>query len=416
MKLLLLLVAVLLASALLAHLAVNQPGYLLFSYGRTSVELPLVDFLVVMLLVLTALYLLLRLLGKAWGSPREVRAFSARRRCARARKTFLKGLIEMAEGRWARAEKLLVGSAPGSDVPVLNYLAAAHVAQRQHAPERRDEYLRAASAADPKARIAVGLAQAELQARQGQNEEALATLRLLGELDRKHPLIRKQLARIFYRLKDWNNLRDLLPELRKRSILEPAELARIEADVLAALMAQFVRQGDKDELNKLWKQLSRAQRNHPSLIRQYAQALADLNQHADAERVLRTALNQQWNEALLLAYGELKHPVPHESLRYVDTWMREQPRTPELLAAAGRVNAQAALWGKARSLLRESLQAKPLPSTFEALAQLHERLQEHSEAETIYKEGFQYLASRLRNRGFEPDVVDESGASGLSSR
>ncbi len=393
-------VAVLLVSALVASIAVSQPGYLLFSYGRTSIELPLVDFVVLSLIGLAVLYTLTRLVGKVLHSPHDVRALTERRRCSKARKTFLKGLIEMAEGRWARAEKLLVGSAPDSDVPVLNYLAAAHVAQRQHAPDRRDEYLRAASEADPKARVAVGLAQAELQTRQGQYEEALATLHHLRELDRKHPLIRKQLARVFYRLKDWDSLGQLLPELRKQALLEPSELAKMEVEALSALITKHREKGDKAEIRRLWKHLSRAQRRNPMLIKQYALALAQMEENTEAEKVLRQALEQQWNEELLLVYGELEHPLPHESLRYVDNWMRQKPRTPELLAAAGRINAQAALWGKARSLLRESLQASPTPSTYAALAQLHERLGEHEAAVSMYKEGFQFL-SRGVNRSLD---------------
>ncbi len=395
MRLLILIVAVLLVAALVAHLAVSKPGYFLFSYGNVSVEMPLVDFVVLSLLTLGLLYVVIRAVLFVWRSPRGLKRLQGRLSLARARRSFLQGLIDMAEGRWGKAEKLLVKSARHSDAPVLNYLAAAQVAQRQRATDRRDEYLRLASVSDPKARMAVGLAQADLQMRQGQYEEAMATLRHLREVDPKHPQVAKLLARTFHRLKDWDQLAELLPKLESNSAVEPEELAKMRLDVLQAEIDKARERRALGDIQRVWKSLTKSEREDPRLIRRYALALNDMGESAQAESLLRATLSQRWDDDLALAYGALHFTNPHEALRLVDAWLREKPRSAELLCSAGRISAQAGLWGKALSLLRESLKLKPLAETFEALAQLHENLKETEEAEKVYKEGFRYLVGQL---------------------
>ena len=62
MKFLLTLFAILLVAVVIANLAVTEPGYVLLSYGKSSIELPLIDFLVALLLLFFLSYLLIRFL------------------------------------------------------------------------------------------------------------------------------------------------------------------------------------------------------------------------------------------------------------------------------------------------------------------------------------------------------------------
>ena len=77
------------------------------------------------------------------------------------------GLAALIEGRWKKAERLLLAGANKTIEPLINYLAAAKAAQEQGAHDRRDLYIHKAYQLVPHAELAIGLMQAELEFKQG---------------------------------------------------------------------------------------------------------------------------------------------------------------------------------------------------------------------------------------------------------
>ncbi|HBS26615.1 MAG TPA: heme biosynthesis protein HemY, partial [Gammaproteobacteria bacterium] len=288
MKFLLTLFAILLVAVVIANLAVTEPGYVLLSYGKSSIELPLIDFLVALLLLFFLSYLLIRFLLGLRRTPAGLKKLNANRKSTNSRKGLLQGLIEMAEGNWQKAEKHLVRSAGNSDLPVLSYLAAAHAAQRQENPDRRDDYLRMASQSDPKAEVAIGLAQAELQIRSKQFEEALATLQHLESQAPKHRFVKKLLARLHYEMKNWDALKTLIPDLRKQQTVTEKELLKFETATYAAQLRQT---DSLKETESIWQSLSKDSRNQPQLAQHYFKALIRFGESEKAEQLLRKSLN-----------------------------------------------------------------------------------------------------------------------------
>jgi HemY protein len=394
MKLLLTLIAVLLITAVVTLLAMNKPGYVMLAFGKTSVEMPLIDFIVLLLGVFVLLYALIRFLLVLKKTPRALRRRREGRRDVKYRQGMVKGLVEMAEGNWAKAERRLVATAgKGSEPALLNYLAAAHSAQRQHANDRRDEYLRLASEASPEAEVAVGLTQAELQVRARQYEEALATLKHLQEIAPRHPHVLKQLARLRYELKEWPALMEMLPQLHKSPVLQPEEVSKFEAAAVSGMMRKAGQTGDLEQLQALWKHLPKNARQEVAILEAYGCELLRLGDIATAEPLLRKQLNEAWDDRLGRLYAQLKLENPKAALGYAEKWLEKYSANPVLLATAGRLNAQAKLWGRARSLYQESLNLKPEPRTYAYLGELLETMGEAEAARTAYQTGLR-LASQ----------------------
>jgi heme biosynthesis-associated TPR repeat protein len=219
------------------------------------------------------LYLLLRFLVGLRRAPQRLQQWEQRRKALRARNALNRGLIELAEGDWPGAEKRLLKHAADSETPLLNYLAAARAAQQQGAHERRDHYLRLAHQGMPDADIAVGLTQAELQIAHRQMEQALATLTHLRTLAPRHGYVLKMLMRLYERLHDWEHLRDLLPELRKRKVLDAGAAERLEIRLHGELLAQAARGGDMEALRDAWNRVPRRLLHNPDLVLVYATQL-----------------------------------------------------------------------------------------------------------------------------------------------
>ena len=394
MRFLLILFTVLFAASGVAYLALNEPGYVLLGYGKTSIEMPLFDFVILLALLLLLLYLFVRMLLGVINSPAGLKRFTHRKQIRKARKDLADGLLQMAEGNWTKAEKLVTGAARHSEAPVINYLVAAHAAQRQKSPQRRDEYLRQAIQTNNGADFAVGLAKAELQTHQKQYEEALATLKRLQTLSPKHPFVHKLLARLYYRMKDFDSLYQLLPKLRKGGKLLPEEIKSLELATANALLTQAGAEGDLDKLQALWKHLPKAARKEPSLSYVYARSLIRMREFSKAKRVIEQGLGVEWDNHLAALYGDIEFDDTIQALKQAESWLEHHPESPELLVTTARLCMNNELWGKARSLLQQSISIRPTARGYQALAELNEKLNETEAAKQAYEEGFRLLVQQ----------------------
>ena len=94
------------------------------------------------------------------------------------------GLALLIEGRYKKAEKYLIAGVNQSIDPLINYLSAARAAQAQAAFDRRDHYIQKAYEVAPKARLAIGITQAELSWISINWNRLARHLRIYGKLHR----------------------------------------------------------------------------------------------------------------------------------------------------------------------------------------------------------------------------------------
>jgi len=387
MRLILVLLLVLIGVSLLTSVALEKPGYVLFAYDQTTIEIALFDFIVATAIVFITFYMLLRFLVGLIVMPTKLQARYARHQQEKAQKLFYRGLLEFSEGRWARAERLLLRSVWNHHTPLLGYLAAARAAQMQSAYDRRDEYLKKAIESDRSADVAVGLLQAELQMSREQNEQALATLRHLRELAPKHAYVLELLARLYRSVGDWEELQALIPDLRKSKALPAEQINQMESGVNVVLLGKAAEHEDADSLNSLWKGIPRKSRQDPRLVEAHARAQEKIGQHEQASRGVLKALDSQWDEAMVLLLGELKQAEPLDTLGHAETWLRQHGDDPALLLTLGRLSMQAQLWGKARLYLENSAEMRPAPETFSLLGDLLSKMGDEELAQDYYRRG-----------------------------
>ena len=376
----LLVVAALFFGAFAAHFLLDDKGYVLVNFRGYVVEMSVPG----LLLVLAALYVLVRIAVRLWRLPRRLGQAVGERQLARSGDKLTKGLIQMAEGNWAKGERLLSQGIRRNRAPLINYLMAARAAQLQGADDRRDEWLKLAYEDVPAAEAAVLLTQAELQVAHGQNERALATLRRINEVHPEHPLGVALLARVYQSLQDWPALLELLPSLPKSNLPEDVILA-MAVDTLTALMAESDLTSPR--LGEIWERVPAGLKKDPRLIGQRARALNRLEQGNLAEREVRAALNRDWNESLVIAYGHLKSADLAKQLKRVEGWLKDHPEDAALLLSAARLCMVNELWGKARSYLESSLAIGPRADAYQLYGRLLARLGEGENAALAYRSG-----------------------------
>ena len=363
--------------------AQQDPGYIMMSYRGWSVETSLTLLLLAVLLSFVVLYLALRLLWGIWQLPLSLHHWLRRRRQRVVQRRTQRGLLALAEGHWALAERQLSKAAQASETPLISFLGAAQAAQQQGSTRRRDLYLAQAYQSMPEAKLAVGLTQAKLQLAQGELEQALASLREMRRIAPRHEHVLQLLKALYERLESWSDLQQLLPELRRHHLLEGEALVRFEVMVFSRLIDDSA---TLDKLEACWHEIPKRLRQQPELLERYTRRLLNYSANAQANELLENYLKRHYHPGLAALYGELGYGDPNHRLAFLERWLKEFGEDPQLLLAVGRLSLRDQLWGKARAYLEASLGREDRLETRHELAELLIRLGEQDKALALYRQ------------------------------
>ncbi len=385
MKLGLLVVVALIAGALGAHFLQEDPGYVVIRFRGYLIEMSVPVLLALILIGAALVWLVVRTLRV----PRQLGEAAGRYRSGRAGERLTRGMIEVAEGNFAKGERLLTRSAVKSDAPLANYLQAARAAHLLGQDERRDNWLRLAYEMTPEAASAVLLTQAELQLDQRQYEQALATLRRLEEQVPNHSHALNLLGRLYYRLEDWEQLEALLPRLRKHGRIGDALLDRWAVRVYVEKLAAAT---DAAEVEAAWQSTPKNLRSEVALLEARYAALIRTGEHETAEKEIIRELKREWRGPLVRLFGVIEGPDPARQLRRAEDWLRAHPDDVDLLLTAARLCLRNELWGKARSYLETVISLDPSPEAYNEYGSLLNRLGEGDAAAEAYRQGLGLIA------------------------
>ena len=381
MKLGLLVVLALMVGSVATHFMMENNGYVLINFRGYSIEMSVP----ILLLLFFLGYIAVRLIVRIWQAPRQLGELAARARFQRSTRQITQGFIALSEGKLARGERLLTKGASNSESPLLNYLAAARTAQMQGDRERRNNWLKIAYEQNTEARNAVLLTQAELQLADGEYEQSRASLNQIREKYPDHPQALKLLAELSYREQSWGALSELLPGLRRAKNVTPQQL---ETWTIETFENELSVEGvDREKIEQCWQDLPRSLRKSMPLIRARIQALVTCGEISLAETTIRKTLKTQWNDSLVMLYGEMAPPDNAAQLRQIELWLNKRPEDASLLLAAGRACIRNQLWGKARSYLESSVAIRPSPAAYHELGQLMLKLDDPQAATEAFSKG-----------------------------
>ena len=375
----------LILSAISAHFLLGDPGYVAINFRGYLIEMSVPVLVGLAVLLVITVWLVRRLVQ----APRRLGEAAGRYRAGRAGQKLTRGMIEVAEGNFARGEKLLARAASTSDAPLFNYLQAARAAHLQGRDERRDEWLKLAYEHTPEAANAVLLTQAELQLDRDQYEQALATLRRLEENSRDHSYALALLGRLYFQLQDWAQLADILPRLRKQGRVKQDTLDKWTIRVHSE---RFKRAADGDAVIAEWKSVAKMLRDNTTLLDAYYMNLMRCGQHETAEKDLTSALKAEWQGPLVRLFGLVEGPDPSKQLKRAEGWLTKHGEDADLLLTSARLCLRNELWGKARSYLETVISLRPTPEAYQEYGRLLTQLGETGAAADAYRAGLGMVA------------------------
>lgn len=393
------LIVLLLAAALAAAIAYD-PGYILIAFGPYTLETTVWIGVALVLVILVLMYGIVALVHRSVRQGSMIGRWRAGWNERRGRQLTQRGLLAYVEGHHERARVMLERGASRAELPIVNYLLAARAAAAQGEEKLCELYLvRAHRSGEDD--LAVAVTRADLQLHAGRPHDALATLAPLLHGSARHPQVLKLAQESYAALHDWDNVLQLLPQLRRQKVLSREQAAELELQATGALFEDLRAQRQLENLRVRWQHLPRALQRNAAIVRVYARGLAEMGAAADAEQVLRQQLKREWSDELVALYGEVaagdtSDGAATRQLAQAEQWLQAHGGSAALLQCLGRLALRNELWGKARDYFESSLKLAEDPRTCAELGDLLARLGQHERSSQYYARGLALAASNAR--------------------
>lgn len=370
----------------------RHPGYLLIVSQPWMVQMPLWFALITAFFTFLLFYFLLDSIDRFQFLCFRFKNWLRFRREQQSFSKTQQGLSCLIEARWKKAERLLLKGANQSSEPLINYLGAAKAAHELGAFDRRHAYIQKAYKIAPKADLAIGLTQAQLELSQDQLEQAEATLNYLRQQYPRHPRVLKLLERVYVRLADWKSLEELLPGMRKAKLINAEQMEHFEKNVYCEMLHDYTCKSIV-ELNQMWENIPRHIRKNPDVVYAYVKKLVAFSGSSkEMEDVIRRTLKHSWHAGLAQIYSTLPFDNLNRQLVIAGAWLKMYGQQPALLLLLGKLCVRVQLWGKAKDYFERCLSLGPHAEAALEYGKLLEQLGEMDEAMRVYREGLAQLA------------------------
>jgi HemY protein len=334
--------------------------------------------------------------------------FHAWRRLARrqARTRLASGLMALHEGRYTRAESLLVAAGEETESRSAALLAARDAAIQRDDRLAAAQHLTALAATDP---VTAALLSADAQLANDDAAGALATLQPFVDKRALPPRGRVLHVEALRRAGHAQHALDRFAELRNEPALPADTLARLEANVVADALAQAA---DVDVLATRWQALAPRLREPPAVVAAYARRAAALGREDLATAALAEHLDKQWEPDLVRVYGDL--PIGSDGRRErAEGWLAAHPDDPTLLLTLGRLSGGERQWARAEEQLHRAIALGAGAEAWEVLGTVFSAQGDSGRAELAYANALRVARMQAplpMNRTLREQIASEAVA------
>ena len=367
-----------------------SPGYVLLVLPFHRVEVSLNLAVVLLSLGFVVAYIVVRALTLTLTMPARAADFRREQHRERARRAFQEALRAYFEGRFGRAERASKQALQQNEAVGLNLVLAARSAHELRSFQARDDYLRTMESRAPQDSYLRLMTQAELLLDERRYHDALQAL---SRLQDKHTAALRLELKAQQLALNWDQVLQLLPQLDKRKVFEPALLDQFKHYAQTENLKRKAL--DANSLREYWDKLPPEDRRDGRVAAAAAQCFIALGGCAEAHRIVEESLEASWDPALVPLYVECLPRDARRHLERAESWLQQHPGDPVLLLALGRLCMQQELWGKARSYLEASLAVGPSHTAYVEFGNLLDRIGEPEEASQVYRKGLELALGQL---------------------
>ncbi len=141
---------VFLLTVLIAATVYTNPADLTLTFSDWTISMPFWLASASIFVILTIIFFISKIISLTSHIFAFLKQWLHHRRITKAQSKTTAAFIELAKGKWKKAESHAMQGAKYSGTPLINYLSAAKAANEQGKTERRDQYLQLAYEVAPK--------------------------------------------------------------------------------------------------------------------------------------------------------------------------------------------------------------------------------------------------------------------------
>jgi len=366
---------------LLIGLGVNflleDNGYVLIQFLEYSLETSLPIFV----LILVAVYLLIRLIALVWSSPSILKQRLAAKKIEKSNQRILDGLKLIGTGEFAKAEKKIKSAVNDVDSSVLSYLLAAEASDKDGNAESSKDWLEKAKRKFPEIETYINLYAAKLMLESKNYDAALQSINTTLKEEPSNLIALKLLSQVCYEASDWKSLTQKAKTVLGQTGSDP-KLERCFSEAFIHQTRAVA--GNEQELKNLWSKLPSAIENMPSILAARLESIMAYGQHDSAEKELRKAIPKTWNYRLIKLYAKLDTPDLATLSKRIDRWLVDRPRDANLWLAASQLAKRDELWTQAKQFLERSIENKETSLAYNELGLILLELGQEDEAIKVF--------------------------------
>ncbi|MFT7684523.1 MAG: HemY protein [Moritella dasanensis] len=380
------LIALLLAGAIGAPYLMGNKGYVMIAAGDYIIDATVSSAVIMVIGFYFGLLAIEALINKLTYSLGWFNRFHQ----ARAKIQTEKGILALASGDFKKAETLTLKAAKKSQVPVLNYLAAAQSAQGLGNEGKRDEYLLLAHKNANNNTLAVEITQAKLQVEQQQFEQAFASLSALHDKYPKHKVVLALFKNVCIERKEWGQLLALIPQLQKQKLLTSNETDELRKHSHFEHLGEVAKQQGSTGLLDTWSALPKTLKHDGRYLAETASLLMGRNDDQSAYLLIMDALSHELYPELVSLTPTLNLTDYHALIERLKRLQQTREGSGLLAVCIGQLMVKEGRWSEAAEELSQGISQSPSTSAYVALAQAYEKLGRVNEANTTYKQSLSY--------------------------
>tara|TARA_B110000196_G_scaffold48291_2_gene38817 strand:+ start:4832 stop:6034 length:1203 start_codon:yes stop_codon:yes gene_type:complete len=364
-------------------------GYIQIIYGNYTIDMSLWSLILIFSIIFIIFFVLKNIIRAILDPSQKLIKDFYESKAKKNQSLISRGLLNFIQGEWINARKDLEGSAKNSPMPIVNYLTAAFSAYEAGDFKDADQLLIKAQKNNTKKDTVVVLMKAKIYARNKNYTRALEILEPLHKDVPSNSTILRQLYAIYMSLEDPENLRDLLPHLKRYKVFKKNKINEIEIYIYRSSIEIISKNNatHTEDLNNFWHKIPRSLKREKTIFLQYVTKLHEFKEDTAAELLIHSFLKSDWDDELIRLYGLIAGPDNEKQLRYAESLLSIHPDNPELMLALGRLNLKCKLWVKAQDYFKSSIAIKPKTETYIELARLMEHQHKYKESSIYYQQG-----------------------------
>lgn len=369
-------------------IVLREPGFAVFNYGDTTIEIPLIKFYFGVVTAFIILYFLFRIIGGLFRLPSRIQENRQHKRNLDIMQSLESSMLDFSQFNWSSALRTATKHVKQSPIKKAQHMFAAHCAHNSGQIDTREAHVTNLRNLEGGKSLANTI-EAEFRLEDGHADKALL---ILDEESTDNICNLNTLSHAYIKTNDIDALETTLEKLLPHA----DKAARIQYTVNRSLkwMINYYDINSSDtKLAGLWKIYHKQLKANPTLLRSYVHMLVKHGRDTIAEQIIKTQLDETWDEVLIQEYGLLKIDNVEQRTKQSEEWLKTHKDSAGLLLTLGRLYKDKKLWGKAKSHLESSLSRKPLAPTYAELAELHEQLDEPIDAQRCAKKGL-HIATR----------------------